>query len=65
MELLSKSMVTLVVVGLATGFTDKFDLCLEVLDADCGGVESRLSADRALKLLLISIYNDDTNRCMF
>jgi hypothetical protein len=58
-------MVTLVVVGFPTGLTDKFDLCLEVLEADCGGVESRLSADRALKLLLISIYIDDTNRCIF
>ena len=69
MELLSKSsvdgMVTLVVVDLATGLTDKFDLCLEFLDADCGGVESRLSADRALKLLLISIYIDVSNKIMF
>lgn len=69
MAFLSKSnvdeMVTLVVVGLATVLTDKFDLCLDDLEADCGGVESRLSADRALKLLLISIYIDSTNRCMF
>ena len=53
------------VVDLATGLVDKLDLCLEVLDDDCGGVESRLSADRALKLLLISIYMYITNRCMF
>ena len=54
-----------VVAVLATEVADKFDLCLEVLDDACGGVESRLSADRTPKLLLISIYIGGTNKGMF
>ena len=46
------------------GFDDIFNLCLWVWIGDCVGAESRLSADRVVKLLLISIYNDDANKSM-
>ena len=50
---------------LVTEREDELSLCLEVLDDACVGVESRLSADRAPKLLLISIYIDELTALYF
>ena len=61
---LSNSGVGELAVFLDIGFVDIFSLCLWVWIGDCVGAESRLSADRVVKLLLISIYIDDANKSM-